>query len=64
MNPPICAQNAMPVAVFESIRDVVPLSNCPTNQMPMYMMAGMGRKKGMIKMGMKEMVVLFGNMTI
>jgi hypothetical protein len=43
----------MPVAWLESINEVVPLSNCPRNQMPIYMIAGMGSRKGIIKIGMK-----------
>lgn len=55
------AQKAMPVAVFDNIREVVPLNNCPRNQMPMYMTAGIGRNSGMMKMGINDIIVLFGN---
>jgi len=63
-NPPIWAQNAIPVALFESISDVVPLSNCPRNHIAIKTSAGIGRKKGMMNMGMNETTVLFGNINI
>jgi len=63
-NPPIWAQKAMPVALFESISEVVPLRSCPRNQMPMKIIAGIGKNRGIIKMGIKEIMVLFGNISI
>jgi hypothetical protein len=48
----------MPEAVLESMSELVPLSNCPRNHSPIYIMAGMGMNRGMIRIGTREIIVL------
>lgn len=63
--PPMCAQNAMPVAESENARVAVPLNNCNKNQKPINRNAGICTNKGIIiNKGINVTILLPGNINI
>ena len=63
-NPPTCAQNAIPAPLGFEKREAVPLKSCTPNQKARYMNADISKKYGSKKMGMRKIILLWGNISI